>query len=81
MLAEELEAFVASIHDNILNGITTAFGYSTSGTNSIASMQAFAQEYNNLTGKNKDYSELFGYDTLFNTFKLNSTVYQEYLNA
>jgi len=42
MLADELEAFVASTHDNILNGITEAFGYSTSGTNSIASMQTFA---------------------------------------
>jgi len=38
MLTEELEAFVASVHDNILNGITGAFGYSTNGTNSIASM-------------------------------------------
>lgn len=81
MLAEELEAFIASIHDNILNGITGAFDYSTNGTNSIASMQAFAQEYNTLTGENKDYSELFGYDTILNTFTLSQNVLKKYIDA
>ena len=49
MLKEELDSFIASIHDNILDGITSAFGYNANGINSIASMQAFAQEYNTLT--------------------------------
>ena len=81
MLAEELEAFVASVHDNILNGITGAFDYSTNGTNSIASMQAFAQEYNTLTHENKDYSELFGYDTILNTFILRQDILNTYIKA
>ena len=81
MLDEELQDFIASIHDNILNGITNAFGYHTNGTNSIASMQTFINEYNTLTGENLDYADAFGYDTLFNTFKLSDRIMKKYIAA
>ena len=81
MIEDELLNFIASIEDGIISGITSATDFNLNGTNSFASMQEFVNEYNQIFTDSQIDMSSFYYDTLFDTFKLDSSVLNKYIES
>ena len=81
MLQSELDSYIAAQQDAVLNEIVSANKLITSGTSSITEMQDFTTKFNEITGSTLQYSDLFEYDTLLDTFVINNSNLEQYTAA